>query len=205
MRQIVQLEGSNVCGPVTAAMILDHFGVPWDLDRLILRAAEMMGTSAELPRGTNDPVLASLLTEGGLLAFESSLGHPMSKQDDGRYFTRAHAPRENRLATWYVVHQMLKTGWIAAAGIERDAGKLHWVAVDDAFIRAQERWFSVVCPIRGAYEEHAERFMLDPNGKGDAEDWVFARKRPARFASAAEIAKLGDRIAGSEEDAPQTE
>ena len=200
MRQLVQIEGSNVCGPTCAAMILDHLGLPWDAGKLVARAAEIERQAIDLPRGTQFGTVTGLLVEGGCLAFSSQHGLPHVQQADG-YWRRTHHPRANRLTTWYTVHALLSAGFIAVTGIYRDQGKLHYVCVDDAFERAQERWFSVWCPIRGHYEENVERFLMDPAGKdGDGHEWIFARKRPDRFASAAELAKLGE---AQDEDAAQ--
>lgn len=189
MRQIVQLEGSTWCGPIAACMVLDHFGIPFDLAAAKERIAEYEGQRvAEFEGCRSDRSVGSFLTEYGLLTLFVQMGDPLRIPEGQHYWAITHKPRENRIATWYRVYDLIRSGYVAIVSIQRDAGKYHYVCVDDAFIRAQERWFSVICPIRGAYEEPAERFMLAPDGSGDATKWTFAKRMPARFASAAEFA-----------------
>ncbi len=189
MRQIVQLEGSNWCGAIACCMVLDHCGIPYDLQVAKERFAEYEKQTLDEYQGVRgDKALSSFLSEYGLITLFVQRGEPYRKFDKETYWHTTHKPRENRLATWYQVYDLIKSGYVAITSIQRDAGKYHYVCVDDAFIRAQERWFSVVCPIRGAYEEQAERFMLAPDGNGDALNWTFVKKMPTRFASAAEIA-----------------
>ncbi len=192
MRRIVQLEGSNWCGAITACMVLDHFGLPWDLTLAQKRFAEYeRRTVADYAGCTADRYLTSYLFEQGLDTFLGCFGYP-AIQGDGGYWHVSHTPRQNRIATWYTVHGLLKQGFVAVVSIERDAGKHHFVCVDDAFLRAGEHWFSVWCPIRGHYEEQAERFLLTVDGKSHADEWTFAKLAPTRFASAAEFAAVQD-------------
>ena len=189
MRQIVQLEGSQWCAALSCCMVLDHFAAPWDLALAQKRFAEFERQSVSQYDGCHsDRNVASYLTEQGLDVLYTEFGLPMVRDSESNYLSVSHEPRENRIATWYAVYSMIRSGYVAAVAIERDHRKGHFVCVDDAFLRAGEHWFSMVDPLRGAYEEQAERFMLTVKGKGDAIRWIFAKKRPARFASAAEIA-----------------
>lgn len=174
-------------------MVLDHFGIPFDLAAAKERIAEYEGQRvAEFEGCRSDRSVGSFLTEYGLLTLFVQMGDPLRIPEGQHYWAITHKPRENRIATWYRVYDLIRSGYVAIVSIQRDYGKYHYVCVDDAFVRAQERWFSVVCPIRGAYEEHAERFMLAPDGSGDATKWTFAKRMPTRFASAAEFAAAAD-------------
>lgn len=193
MRQLVQLEGTSWCGAITAAMVLDHFRIPYELARVKARIAEFEGQKVENFDGTrSDRTVASYLAEQGLLVLFVRMGYPWFKAPGEDHYYESHTPRENRIATWYRVYDLMKSGYVAVVNSHRDAGRHHYVCIDDAFIRAGEHWFSIVCPIRGAYEEQAERFMLTVDGKGDAMEWTFAKRMPARFASAAEFAGKGE-------------
>ncbi len=196
MRQIVQLEGSQWCAAICSCMVLDHFCLPWDMALAQKRFAEFERVSVANYDGCHsDRNVASYLMEQGLDVLYTEFGLPMvSDPDLGGRFTIDHQPRENRIATWFTVHAMIKVGFVAAVAIERDHRKGHFVCVDDAFLRAGEHWFSVWDALRGHYEEQAERFMLTVKGEGDAIRWAFAKKRPGRFASAAEIATASEEV-----------
>lgn len=202
MRQIVQLEGSSWCGPIVACMVMDHFGLDWDLNQAKRRIAEYRKQSLNEFTGCYEIDLASYLTEQGVAVYLVDFGFPyMYDQEDNRFYT-SHEPRENRLNTWYRVYDMLRAGYVGIVATRRDAGKNHFVCIDDAFIRAQERWFSIVDPIRGPFEEQAERFFLTVEGNGDATKWLFVRRVSRRFASAAEVAA---EVAVAEESGPALE
>jgi hypothetical protein len=188
VRQIVQLEGSSWCGPIVACMAMDHFGMAWDLDRAKKRIADYRKMTLAKFTGCFESDLASYLTEQGMAVFVVDFGFPYEYDEEDKRFYTSHKPRESRLNTWYRVYDMLRAGYVGIVATRRDAGKNHFVCVDDAFIRAQERWFSIVDPIRGPFEEQAERFFLTVEGHGDATKWLFVKKPSARFASAAEVA-----------------
>lgn len=188
MRQIVQLEGTSWCGPIIACMALDHFGQVWDLEHAKKRIAAYRRTTLAEFDGCYESDVASYLTEQGMAVYLVEFGFPYEHHEEHSRFYTSHKPRANRLNTWYRVYDMLRMGYVGIVATQRDAGKHHFVCVDDAFIRAQERWFSIVDPIRGAFEEQAERFFQTVDGHGDATKWIFVKKPSSRFASAAEAA-----------------
>lgn len=189
MRQIVQLEGSTWCGAINACMVLDHFGLTYDLDHAKRRFAAYDKQKVETYEGTRgDMHMAAYLTEVGMIAFLVKMGTPYMWNEEHSYYQVSHKPREARVATWYRAYELLRQGFVAVVSHERDAGKYHFVCVDDAFLRNGERWFSIWCSIRGHYEEQADRFLLSPSGQGAALEWTFAKPMTKRFASAAEFA-----------------
>ena len=195
MRQIVQLEGSNWCGAITSCMILDHFGIKWNLQEAQERYAEYERVKVEDYGGVRSRnFVASFLAEQGLYTLCVSFGLPVFLNPEHKRYWPSHLPRQNRINTWYCAYDLIKSGYVAIVAIERDASKYHYVVVDDAFLRAGEHWFSVWCPIRGHYEEQAERFLLTVEGKSHADEWTFTKRAPVRFASAAAAVRedIGD-------------
>jgi len=153
-----QAEKSYHCGACVTATVLDWFGEEPDPILKLYKDLRGEENSSET-EGLYKSSLQSYFLRKDWICLSNTSGGPAELHHDKSRLASHHEKPHQRIATWRIINQMLKDGYLCILEYRTAAGTYHFAVVYDAFLRRNIHWLKIACSGQGYMEVQVESFF----------------------------------------------
>lgn len=158
-----QPEKSSHCGACASASILDWFGEEPESIPILFAQLRGEGRTYEgMTPGLWASHIQSYFLRKDWVCLINRSGGPVEKDLKGED-VHSHSQKHQQIATWRIIHQMLKDGYMCILEYSTASQTNHFAVVYDAFIKRNMYNLRLACSSQG-YLEYPAEYILNETG-----------------------------------------